>query len=314
MLYNKIDVHAHYLSPGYKKFLKDQFNDMGDGVKTPEYSIDTTLGIMDQAKIDYSILSISSPHINTGEASSTFDLATEVNEYATTQHNKYPDKIGFFASIPLPYVDESLSTIKQIATDGQAAGFTLPTNSRGVYLGDPQLDSIMQALDDQHAIVALHPNAPGIIDSHVNQDVPQPILEFFFDTTRTVVNMLTHGIFTRYPNIKFIIPHEGAVLPLVANRIPFARGLNPKLTPEQLDIQSVMSSQYFDVAGMVLSQQLPALLELIDPDKLLYASDTPYTPTPAVIGLANKLETTDLLSPSLKTKMFRQNAQRLFKL
>lgn len=50
---------------------------------------------MDQAKIDYSILSISSPHINTGEASSTFDLATEVNEYATTQHNKYPDKIGF---------------------------------------------------------------------------------------------------------------------------------------------------------------------------------------------------------------------------
>lgn len=53
MLYNKIDVHAHYLSPGYKKFLKDQFNDMGDGVRTPEYSIDTTLGIMDQAKIDY---------------------------------------------------------------------------------------------------------------------------------------------------------------------------------------------------------------------------------------------------------------------
>ncbi|ABJ63698.1 amidohydrolase family protein [Levilactobacillus brevis] len=100
----------------------------------------------------------------------------------------------------------------------------------------------------------------------------------------------------------------------MANRIPFARGLNPKLTSEQLDIQSVMSSQYFDVAGMVLSQQLPALLELIDPDKLLYASDTPYTPTPAVIGLANKLETTDLLSPSLKTKMFRQNAQRLFKL
>ena len=63
MLYNKIDVHAHYLSPGYKKFLKDQFNDMGDGVKTPDYSIDTTLSIMDKTKIDYSIISISSPHM-----------------------------------------------------------------------------------------------------------------------------------------------------------------------------------------------------------------------------------------------------------
>ncbi len=30
---------------------------MGDGVKTPDYSIDTTLSIMDKTKIDYSIIS-----------------------------------------------------------------------------------------------------------------------------------------------------------------------------------------------------------------------------------------------------------------
>ena len=41
MTYHKIDFHAHYLSPGYKKYLRDQFNDMGDGVPTPEYTIDT---------------------------------------------------------------------------------------------------------------------------------------------------------------------------------------------------------------------------------------------------------------------------------
>lgn len=126
--------------------------------------------------------------------------------------------------------------------------------------------------------------------------------------------MLVNGIFTRYPNIQFIIPHTGAVLPLVANRIPLARSLNPDLRPEQLDIQSVMGQQYFDVAGMVLSQQLPALLELIDPDKLLYASDTPYTPTPVVLDLANRLETTDLLSQPMKQKMFNQNARKLFSL
>ncbi|ALC09906.1 amidohydrolase family protein [Lactiplantibacillus plantarum] len=314
MLYNKIDVHAHYLSPGYKKFLKDQFNDMGDGVKTPDYSIDTTLSIMDKTKIDYSIISISSPHINTGEASGTLELANEVNDYALTQHRKYAKKIGFFASVPMPYVDESVQVINQVAKTGQAAGFTLPTNSRGTYLGDPKLDPMMQALDDAHAIVALHPNAPGIVDSNVNPTVPQPILEFFFDTTRTVVNMLVNGIFTRYPNIQFIIPHAGAVLPLVANRIPLARSLNPDLKPEQLDIQSVMGQQYFDVAGMVLSQQLPALLELIDPDKLLYASDTPYTPTPVVLDLASRLETTDLLSQPMKQKMFNQNARKLFSL
>ena len=104
MTYHKIDFHAHYLSPGYKKYLKNQFNDMGDGVPTPEYTIDTTLSIMDQVNIDYSVISISSPHINTGEKSSTIELAQEVNEYAAKQHQNYKDKIGFFASLPLPYV------------------------------------------------------------------------------------------------------------------------------------------------------------------------------------------------------------------
>ncbi|GAY73992.1 amidohydrolase family protein [Lentilactobacillus kosonis] len=179
MSYSKIDVHAHYLSPGYKQFLKEQFNDMGDGVKTPEYSIDTTLGIMDQANIEYSYLSISSPHINTGEASSTLELADEVNEYASTQAQKYSDKIGFFASLPLPYVDESLKVIDQITKENVAAGYTMPTNSRGTYIGDPSLDPIMKALDDNHAIVALHPNAPGVSVPNVNEDIPDPILEFF---------------------------------------------------------------------------------------------------------------------------------------
>lgn len=314
MSYKKIDVHAHYLSPGYKQFLKDQFNDMGDGVKTPEYEIETTLAIMDQVNIDYSYLSISSPHINTGEAAGTLDLANEVNDYAAEQHRKYASKIGFFASIPLPYVNESVAVVNKISRAGEAAGFTMPTNSRGTYLGDPSLDPIMQALDDNHAIVALHPNAPGIEIPNVNEDLPTPILEFFFDTTRTVVNMLAKRIFSRYPNIKFIIPHAGAVLPLVANWIPLAKGLNSSLSENQLEIKKVMSTQYFDVAGMVLSQQLPALLEMIDPDHLLYASDTPYTPTRVVIDLAHKLEATDLLSNPLKDKMFNQNAAKLFDL
>lgn len=40
MTYKKIDLHAHYLSPGYKQFLHDYFDDLGDGVKTPAYEIE----------------------------------------------------------------------------------------------------------------------------------------------------------------------------------------------------------------------------------------------------------------------------------
>ncbi|WP_245339069.1 amidohydrolase family protein [Paenibacillus shirakamiensis] len=306
-----MDLHAHYLSPGYKKFLKEKFNDMGDGVKTPAYSIETTLEIMNKTKIDYTGLSISSPHINTGEQISTIELAAEVNDYAAEQQQKYPNQIGFFASLPLPYIDASLRTIKHALNVQKAAGFTMPTNSRGIYLGDSRLDPIMALLNEHQAIVALHPNEPGTYDTHVAGQIPVPIIEFFFDTTRTVLNMLQNKVFLRYPNIRFIIPHAGAVLPIVASRVQLAQALNPKLTDEQVDILSVMRSQYFDVAGLVFPQQLPALLDLIDPKKLLYASDTPYTPTPHVIHLAEQLEQTGVLSDAEKHNMFTANAQKL---
>ncbi len=126
--------------------------------------------------------------------------------------------------------------------------------------------------------------------------------------------MLQNGIFTRFPNIRFIIPHAGAVLPLVASRVQYlTKSLNPDLTDDQVNIMGVMSNQYFDVAGMVLPQQLPALLELIDPTKLLYASDTPYTPTPAVLTLADQLETTGLLSDAMKQRIFTKNGAELLK-
>ncbi|KRL81556.1 amidohydrolase family protein [Secundilactobacillus paracollinoides] len=310
MSFNKIDFHAHYLSPGYKKYLKDQFNDMGDGVKTPEYTIDTTLEIMDQVNIDYSLISISSPHINTGDQNGTIELASEVNECAAEQHAKYPDKIGFLASLPLPYVDASIKAIDDAYANG-ATGFTLPTNSRGTYVGDPKLDAMMAHLNERHALVALHPNAPANLDPNVAGQIPAPIAEFFFDTTRTVLNMLQNQIFTRYPDIKFIIPHAGAVLPIIANRVSLAQSLNPELTDAQVDIKTAMNGLYFDVAGMVLPQQLPALLQLVDPDKLLYASDTPYTPTPAVLNLADQLETTGLLSETMKAKIFKDNGTTL---
>ena len=47
---------------------------------------------------------------------------------------------------------------------------------------------------------------------------PFPIMEFFFDTTRAVDNLILHGIVHRYPNLKFIVPHAGAYLPILSDR------------------------------------------------------------------------------------------------
>ena len=42
----KIDLHAHYISPGFSKFLYDYFDGKGDGVATPKFSPEGYLEFM----------------------------------------------------------------------------------------------------------------------------------------------------------------------------------------------------------------------------------------------------------------------------
>ena len=45
------------------------------------------------------------------------------------------------------------------------------------------------------------------------------MLEFFFDTTRTVVDLVLNGVIAAHPDVRLIVPHAGATLPLVAEHV-----------------------------------------------------------------------------------------------
>ena len=64
------------------------------------------------------------------------ELTEEVNAYAEDLHHAHSDQLGYFASLPLPLVDESIRMIDHALDEQHALGFTLPTNARGIYLGD----------------------------------------------------------------------------------------------------------------------------------------------------------------------------------
>ena len=45
-------------------------------------------------------------------------------------------------------------------------------------------------------------------------DLPWPyfMMEYLFDTTRAVVNLIFGGVLERYPRIRFILPHAGGLV------------------------------------------------------------------------------------------------------
>lgn len=303
-------MHSHYISPGFAQFLDDYFDGQGDGVPTPHFSIDNYLSLMQEADIDYGVLSISSPHLSAAPDEEMLKLTEEVNDYGANLTKSYKDKIGFFASLPLPLVEESVKAIDYALDVQNAHGFTLPTNARGIYLGNQRLDDILAKLNERHALVAIHPNEPKPINDDIKAEILTPLMEFFFDTTRTIIFMNQNNVFSRYPNIKWIVPHSGALLPIIVQRVDMGNKMfDVENQPD--DLEQTMQSLYFDLAGKVLPHQLPTLLTMVDENKIVYGADAPYTTDNVVKLLNDELESSSLLTDEQQQKFFYDNAQNL---
>ena len=135
------------------------------------------------------------------------------------------------------------------------------------------------------------------------------MLEFFFDTTRAVVDLVLNGTVARHPGIEFIIPHAGATLPMVADRVSvFSRllGVDPAV-----DVLRDLGRLHFDLAGFPVPRQLDALLTLTTLEHLHYGSDYPFTPEFAAAMAGERLaEVGD--PPGSVLDALRANTERLF--
>lgn len=214
-------------------------------------------------------------------------------------------------------MENSISEIRYAMDVLHADGFTLPTNTRGIYLGNQCLDPILEELNRYKSVVVIHPNKPGSVPADVAEELPVPMMEFFFDTSRTVVNMILKGIFTRFADIKFVIPHAGAFLPILADRLAAAIHMMPStfnghIENSSVDVYSILGRLYYDVAGVCLPRQLPAMMQLTAADHFLYGSDFPYTPLPACMKLEETLDKTDLLTEEQHRYINYTSALQLF--
>lgn len=304
-----IDFHTHFIPLSYRAATLKNEGLFPDKYPTPAWDEKKHLEFMNQMGISYSLLSLSSPHVNFGNQVKANALARETNNVGAHLASLYPNRFGLLATLPLPDSEASLEEIHYCFDVLNVDGVTLPTNAQGIYLGEKKLEPIFKELNRRKAIVSLHPNEPDAIPEHVNQLLPIPLMEFFFDTSRTVINMILKGVIRKYPDIKFIIPHAGAVLPVLLERLTLATAVIEKVDPaKHLDIYEDFKTLYFDLAGKPVPTQLLNLLSIVPEDHLLYGSDYPYTPASLCEELLKDLKQTNLLTETQKKKIFSQNA------
>jgi hypothetical protein len=124
-------------------------------------------------------------------------------------------------------VDASVAETRYALDHLGAASVCPLTSHRGMYLGDQRLEPIYAEVAARNSVVFVHPTSPlqptrgATVSSPrlYGGTLPAPVLEFMFETTRSITDLVLAGVLRRHPQLRIIVPHAGAVLPVLASRI-----------------------------------------------------------------------------------------------
>jgi len=307
-----IDVHHHILPPDYVTALGVRIGKQGLTGAVPVWNPDLSIEAMDRNGIARAITSISSPGIWFGDQGETRELARYCNEYAADMTRAHPDRFSFFAVLPLPNVGDSLAEIAYAFDTLGAKGIGLLTNYGGRYPGDPEFAPVLEELDRRNAAIFCHPTLSKGWDSL--PEIPVPTLEFPFDTTRAVVNMLYEGVFLRYQEIRFIFVHAGGTIPFLAERINRLAVL-PKFRENVTEgVRSVLKRLYFDVALSANPLSMSTVTQVVDTRNLFFGSDFPHAGEATMTATAEGLTDLDGIFGAQADKLLTENARDTFDL
>ena len=266
-----IDVHSHIITPEFVSALDKEGRLLDEGFPLPKWDAEAQLKWMDEAGIQTSVLTLAAPNPNSAA------VIRETNEAAAKLKREHPDRFRFCAALPLPDVKASIEEARYALDVLDADGIKLATNVGGQYLGAPELDTLFSFLNERKAVVILHPHRPEPINRQVMQQTPLAMQEYLSETTRAVSNMISRNVLARYNNIKVVVPHCGAYLPLM---VPRMKSLTPVMQANKLvgdiDWDANLAALYYDLAGAHSPEVIRMLLTITTPDHLLYGSDYPY--------------------------------------
>ncbi|MER6523699.1 amidohydrolase family protein [Streptomyces sp. NPDC001508] len=313
-----IDVHAHFLTPRYIEEAKAAGHVRPDGMPSwPTWDAARHLDLMDEWGVATSLLSISSPGTHFGDDAAARALSRHVNETGAEVKHQHPSRFGHFASLPLPDVDAALDELAYAMDELSSDGVVLTTNADGIYLGDPRFAPLLAELDRRRTPTFVHPTSPPHFDA-VSLGRPRSILEFIFDTTRTVSDLVFNGRLQQYPDIPWIFTHGAGALPLLAPRMEMFRSVlsaddaTPPGNSAQPSVLEEVSSLWFDIAGTPFPHQVPALTSAFGTERILYGSDHCFTPAAATAAQLASIDAAPQPENDTWLRLTTRNAYRLF--
>lgn len=322
-----VDVFCHHVSPALIEVIeKGRWARLG---KMPEQDApkrfacppqnadpEVRLAVMQRHGITVQALSLTMETLDGFDAQEAAEICRRANSDNYALCKTYPDRFVNVCAISLLDVRNALNELDRCISELDCRAVTVATNQQGKGLDSPDYFPFYEKLSAHDLPMLLHPTN---WKSYPLMDEEQFMLMSRFgwpmDTTQAVWRLIFGGVLDRFPNLKIVMHHLGALLPYFAGRIQF--GL-PKLRDRlKRDFSEYWKNIYGDSALSGGPAEAYACgYAFFGPDRVTYGSDYPFGPeageTFVKANLAGLMSLK--LSEENMKKVLGGNAQRLFKI
>lgn len=309
---SRIDVHHHVLPDFYREALERIGQADSGGAQLPPWDETGALALLDATGIRTAMVSISSPGVYFGDLAFARDLARRCNDFLADLVRRRPGRYRALAILPLPDVDAALAEVAYALDTLNLSGVILQASYGAQYLGDPQFEPLLAELNRRRAVALLHPTTPP--GSDVAQlAVPPFMVEFVFDTTRALANLIVNGSFERHPDLRWIVAHAGGAAPYLVGRFERGGQLMPKLTEQAPQgARAYLQKLHYDTAISTGPEPMGVLRGLVPAGQILYGSDYPYMPRELIEAGQRELDGPNLFDAEALSEVQHAAARRLF--
>ena len=299
----RIDIHHHFAPPAWVTEVKGRpLLQPANTTWTPAKSIED----MDRGGVAAAMVSITNPGLWFGDAPMTRRLARACNDYGATLVRDHPTRFGLFAAMPLPDVDGTLREIEYALDTLKVDGIGLFTSYGDRWLGHADFRPVMEELHRRKAVVHVHPTAANCCRI-LEYGVAPGSIEYGTDTTRAITGVAFSGDAAAFPDVRFIWSHAGGTAPFLASRIDGASRNAQERMPA--GFLATLKTFYYDLAGATNAGAVASLLQLVQPDRVLFGTDFP--PGGAAADYVMSLRELKMFSESALRAVERDNAVRL---
>jgi 6-methylsalicylate decarboxylase len=283
-----VDVHAHYLPQAYTNLLLRIGGRSLPEAARPRIarsltarpmrqddpaSILTRLQQMDEAEVQMQVLSpAASPPYAEKEADAV-EAARLINNGYAELAAQHPGRLAAFVSLPLPHIGASLCEMERGLDQLGMLGVSMTCSCFDRSTAEAEFEPLYEEMNRRGTVLNYHPIQNGICSPMINDYRFTVSVGASLEDSAIVLHLIARRVPMRYPNIKYVVPHLGGIIPMLLQRLDNqAPGQHPDL-PERPSVTA--RRFYYDTVGHGSQAALLCAWKAFGADHLVAGSDYP---------------------------------------